>query len=54
MDDLDHDNFVEGMDSGQMEWCEECQGWFPVDEGEIHCDCERDFEMDCDKELNFN
>ena len=41
-------------EQAEVEWCEECQNFFPVVDGVTECDCNIDFELPSDKELDFN
>ena len=40
---------------GDNVWCDDCQDWFPRDEeGNAECNCVRDYDKECVKELDFN
>ena len=41
-------------EQAEVEWCEECQNFFPVVDGVTECDCNLDCNMPSTQELDFN
>jgi hypothetical protein len=41
-------------EQAEVEWCEECQNFFPVVDGVTECDCNLDCSLPNTQELDFN